>query len=479
MKYSNLLKSSLGTFAARVAMSISVFLGTFVIASMAGASVLGMYSLFIAVVTLIELFTDMGIDEASKKRMSEGRNQGELFTAALTARLTIFVIVAVGILTFETQILSYIGSEEALPFLFLVPLTIVLYRTVESGLYGERKVARAGFLEVVFSTGRLVIWVALLLIGYGLFGILVGVGIGYVLAALIGLTMLSIRPAIPSVAEFKSLYEFAKYSWAGSIRETSWLWTDTLVLGLFVAPAFVGIYELSWQISGVLFFVASAISSTLFPNISSLAARGEYAEIRMILEEALVYTGILAIPGLVGGIIFAEQLLGVFGEEFVLGSLVLGVLILARVFHSYEVVFGKVINALDRPDLMFRVDTIFVALNVVLNVIAISVVGWIGAAFATVGAMVLRTMLTYRYLSMTLSFSFPTRDIALEVIAALVMGMVLWPFATADVSVLDLILLVGLGACIYLVVVLVLVRRVRSRTFDLADTVLTIIDQRT
>lgn len=460
-------------------MSIAVFFGTFVIASMAGASVLGIYSLFIAVVTLIELLTDMGINEASKKRMSEGTNQGELFTAALTARLAIFVVVAVGILAFETRILSYIGSREALPFLFFVPLTIILYRTAESGLYGERKVGRAGFLEVVFSTGRLVIWIVLLLLGYGLFGILVGVGIGYALATLAGLTMLSIRPAIPSIAAFKSLYEFAKYSWAGSIRETSWLWTDTLVLGLFVAPAFVGIYELSWQISGVLFFAASAISSTLFPNISSLAVRGEYAEIRTILEEALVYTGILAIPGLIGGIIFAEQLLGVFGEEFALGSLVLGILILARVFHSYEVVFGKIINALDRPDLMFRVDTVFIALNVVLNVVAISVVGWVGAAFATVSAMILRTMLTYRYLRMTMNFSFPIRDIALEVIAALVMGAVLWPFATAAVSVLDLLLFIGLGACVYIMTVLVLVRRVRSRTFDLVNAVLTIIDQRT
>lgn len=479
MNYLSIVRSSVGTFATRVGMSISVFLGTFVIASMAGASVLGMYSLFIAVVTLIELVTNAGIDEASKKRMSEGSKQGELFTAALTARLAIFIVVALGILAFETQILNYIGSEEVLPFVFLVPLTIILYQVVESGLYGERKIGRAGFLEFVSSTGQLLVWIVVLALGYGLFGILVGVGVGYALATLVGLTILSIKPAIPSLEQFKSLYEFAKYSWVGSIRETSWLWTDTLVLGLFVAPTFVGIYELSWQISGVLFFVASAISATLFANISSLAAKGMYAEIRIILEESLVYTGILAIPGLVGGVIFAEQILGVFGEEFLAGSLVVGILILSRVFHSYEVVFGKVINALDRPDLLFRVDTIFIFLNVVLNVIAISAIGWIGAAFATSGAMILRTMLTYRYLRMTITFSFPTKTIGLETIAALIMGAVLWPFANATVSVVELTLLVTLGALVYLVAVFVLIRRVRSKTLSLASTAITAIGQRT
>ena len=475
MSQSTIVRSSFGTFLARVATSVSVFLAVFYLAT-TGASVLGVYSLFIAVVEVVGLVTDAGLSAAAKKRISEGVERDEFFTAALLTRLGIFVAVAAVLVGFRGEITAYIGHEFAVPFLLLCSLTYLVQSTLYESLSGEKRVARAGLLGFVSNGGRLVAWIPLLALDYGVFGILVGVWLGQVLAVVVGVAMLSLRLRRPARRHFESLFRFAKYSWMGALQETSWIWTDTLILGVFVAPALVGVYELSWQITGVLFFVASAISSALFPSISELAARNDYDRVTDLLERSLVYVGIMSIPGFVGGIIFAEPILAMFGDEYRVGATVVVVLLLARAFHSYEVVFGEALNALDRPDLMFRTNLVFLVLLISLNVVGITLFGWVGAAFATTAAMVVRTALSFYFIRSILAFTVPTREIGFEVLAALFMGACLWvltPDATLGIP--TTILLVGTGAAIYALTVLALIERVRVEASGLVSNVRTLL----
>ena len=46
-----------------------------------------------------------------------------------------------------------------------------------------------------------------------------------------------------------------------------------------------------------------------------------------LLEDALAYTGLFAITGLIGGVILGDRLLRIYGEEFVEGTAALAVLI--------------------------------------------------------------------------------------------------------------------------------------------------------
>jgi O-antigen/teichoic acid export membrane protein len=467
MNYTKILHSSLGTFVTRIGLSVAIFLGVFYLALATGPLVLGIYSLFVAVIRVLDLLTNVGIVEAAQKRISEGTERDEFFTAALLVRLGLFVPVVIVVFVYRQQITSYVGHEMAVPFLLAGSFGYLVRRTIESGLTGEKKVARAGLIQFVFAAGQLVSWVVLISLGYGLFGVLLGYVIGQVLAIGTGLALFTLQLKRPSAQRFWSLFQFAKYSWVEGTTTASWVWTDTLILGLFVAPTLVGIYELSWKITGVLFLLASAISSTLFANISELSVRGEFEQITDLLERSLVYTGIMAIPGLIGGIIFAEPILAAFGEKYRIGAMIVVVLILARVFHSYEVVFGRVINALDRPDLRFRTNTVFIVLNIVLNIIAIATIGWIGAAFATTAAMILKTGLTYHYIRSILTFTVPVKEILMEVLSALIMGGCLWllmPASTVFLPILETVLFISLGGIIYAISLLVLVDRIRIAT---------------
>jgi O-antigen/teichoic acid export membrane protein len=280
----------------------------------------------------------------------------------------------------------------------------------------------------------------------------------------VGGWFLTVRPRLPERRHFESLFRFGRYSWLGALRERAWVWLDTLVLGLFVSAEHVGVYELGWRLSAAFFLVSSALSSTLFANVDRLLREQGSDAVSRTVEESLVYTGVVAIPGLVGALVVAEPLLATFGPAYAEGGLVLVVLILARLAHSYEVVFAKVINALDRPDLTFRADVTFVALNIVGNVVAIAAFGWVGAAVASAVSMGVRTVLSYSYLRSLVVLSVPVREVALEALAAVLMGATLLSLVHGDtLGGLELAVTIAGGGVLYAGLLLAFVGRIRTQ----------------
>lgn len=465
---SRLVKSSLGSFAAQSGFSLVEFAGTVLVATIGGPSVLGTYVLFVAVYHASVLLSNLGLWEASIKRIAEGESKGEFLAASFLTRGALLVPVALFVVLFRGRIVEYVGEPMAVPFLLATVFAVVFAETVSAGLHGEQLVATSSATQFVGSVGKLAIWVVLLTAGYGVAGLLVGLLAGKLLELLVGVRFLSIRPREPSGRHFRSLFQFSRYSWLSSLRKRAWIWTDTIVLGFFVTSGLIGVYELSWRISAAFFLVSMAVSSVLFANVDRLARQDGPDAVTSAVRESLVYTGIFAIPGVVGGIVMARSVLGIFGSEYVIGYPVFVVLLLARLSHSYENVFGKVVDALDRPDLMFRANAVFIVLNVAGNVVAIATFGWVGAAVATAVSMGVRTLMAYRYLASLIDLQVPSREILLEVLAATVMGVVLlWVTRDGPLNTVQTGLAVAGGAALYGALVLALIGRVRTRVRSL------------
>ncbi|MFB6183520.1 MAG: lipopolysaccharide biosynthesis protein [Haloarculaceae archaeon] len=461
---SRLLKSFAGSFVARSGLSLVEFLGVLYVATAAGPSVLGTYVLFRVVFVVVSMVLDFGTREATIKRIAEGDDRGAYLSASLFTKAGLLVPVAVAVVTFRGPLAGYVGSPLVVPFVLVLAVLEVVVETIYAGLHGQQRVGRAELSLFVRVAGKVAVWLVVLPLGYGLYGLLVGVVVGRVLQLLVGVRLLSIRPRIPDRRHFRRLFRFGRYSWLGTVRERAWIWTDTLFLGLFVTSEVVGVYELGWQLSAAFFLVASAISSTLFANVDRLLDREGSDAVRRVVEVSLVYTGVAAIPGVAGALVVGRSLLSAVGPEYAVGYVALVVLVVARLAHCYEVVFEKVVNALDRPDLIFRVDLAFVGLNVVGNLLAIAAVGWVGAAVATTVAMVVRTVMAYRYLDALVDVPIPGREIAMEVLAAAVMAVVLFGLTRGrSLTPVETVAVVGGGGLVYVATLLALDGRIRLR----------------
>jgi O-antigen/teichoic acid export membrane protein len=465
---SRIKRTTVVHFSSQVLVSVSGFVATFVIARYLGSDVLGQYALVVAI-TIWFMFPVRAVSAAVTKRMSEGADPSAFLGAGM-ATVALLVPVLVGIVLLGAGFLrGYVGARISHLIAVLIAASAG-FQIAKDGLDGQKKVGVSGGALATNRVVRTVLQAGIVLLGYGLGGIIAGHIVGLVTAAGLALLFYDVRPTIPSRHHFRSLYEYARYSWLGPLKARSFGWMDTIVLGFFVAPSRIGIYEVAWNLASVLILVSVSIRMTLFPEISDLSAEDRYSEIHEMIEDGILFTGIFAIPGFVGSTVLGPRVLAIYRPEFSRGATILLVLILARFVAAYGTQFLNVIDGIDRPDITFRINALFIVTNLSLNVVLVAAFGWYGAAVATgVSATVLVATSYVAVRQLIGAPRIPGIGIGKELMASLVMGGILLavrPFVPSGHYVT--VALVLFGAVVYGIVLLVLSRKIRDKVLEIA-----------
>jgi O-antigen/teichoic acid export membrane protein len=454
-------------FASQVLVSVSGFLATFAIARLLGSGVLGKYALVTALVTWFS-FPVAAVGSATTKRMSEGDEPGGYLGAGLVVTAVV-VPVLVGVVVVGRSFFSgYVGAPVTGLLAGLIVVTAA-FKLVKNGLNGQKKVGISGISTAAHRVFRTIFQVALILLGFQLGGIIAGHIAGLVVATAVALYFYDVTPVLPDRGQLESLFEYGRYSWLGTLQSQSFGWMDTIVLGFFVGPSLIGIYEVAWNLASVLILVSLSISTTLFPEISDLGSEDRYEEIHEFIGDSLLFTGVFAIPGLVGAAVVGPRVLAIYRPEFSRGAGILTLLVLARFVAGYGTQFLTVVNGIDRPDVTFRINAAFIVTNLVLNVVLVATIGWYGAAVAT--GLSATFILAASYVAVRRLIgppSVPYVGIGKEVAAAGLMGAVLrllGPFVPQDHYLT--VLLVGLGAAVYVGVLLAISGRIRGKLMEL------------
>ncbi|SIR63994.1 flippase [Natronorubrum thiooxidans] len=455
-------QASLVVFLSKLLASALGFIGTLYFARELGAEVLGLYALVMTVVGWLILAGELGVGQATTKRISEGDEQGAYLSAALVWVAGFAIVLSSAVIVGQPLLESYITEFDQYVALSVVWFVVVIlfvklfYKMVFRTLKGERKVHIAGLLDPVKIGGQSLFQIGLVVAGYGLLGMLVGYAIGGILVGLVGLYWVTVRPALPSKRHFRSLFDYAKFSWLGSLKSRTFNEVDILLLGVFVQSALVGVYAIAWSLAKFLELFGGAISSTMFPEISHTSSQESKQATAGLIEDSLAFTGLIAIPGFVGGTILAERLLRIYGPEFVQGAAVLALLIFATLLYSYQKQLMNGLNGIDRPDLAFRINAVFIVLNAGLNVVLIPQFGIEGAAFASVVSVTVALAFAYVTLRQLIEFHTPLGEIGRQVAAALVMGAVVFGLletiettAVVQHNVAIVLFLAGAGAGLY------------------------------
>lgn len=468
-------KTTLVHFGSQVVVSIAGFVATFAVIRLLGPAALGIYAPAVALVFWLHV-PAMAVSDAVKKRLSENAAPGH-FATGLLLNGSFALVAALAVFGAGEFVAGFVGA----PVVGLVALLLVAnvcLITIIGALNGRKQVASAGGLrafERILRTGG---QIGLMVGGYGVTSLFLG-HVGSLVAALaVGAGLLGTSVGRPSVGRVWSLLRYARYSWLGTLRTRAFAWMDTLVLSGFVGigtagPAvtrdLIGTYEVAWSLASVLALVSISVQSTLFPELSDLGTDGDYDRIHHFLNEALVFTGVFTIPGLFGAAVLGDRVLRIYGPALQKGTVVLLVLVGARLIAAFGAQLLSVINALDRPDVSFRINGGFVVGNFTLNLVLVWQFGWLGAAVATAASATLLVGLGYRALTTLIGRpDVPTVEIGREFVAAAIMaGAVLLLRPHVPKNHYLTVALVGVGAALYVVVLLVLSARVRKKAVGL------------
>jgi len=447
----SLIKSAGKLFAANVIRSLLGFVGIILFARILGATELGFYFLFQALLGMCAIPADFGINSALKKRVSEGNERNEYLTSAILLKFITICVVSGIILLFENEVNNYIGAPLAVYLIFGL-FTQQYSQLMINTLHGELRVGETASIELVEQF----IW-----LGFGIFLILEGygvVGLVYAFLAAQGIKFLiawwrsNTQFGIPRRKHFTSVFDYSKFSVISSIGGYAYSWVDILIIGFFLTASHVGAYEIAWRISGLVLLFSRSVGKTVFPQISEWSNDDFNQKIRRLVPKATTATLVISIPAFFGTLLFSTEILEIFfGQEYLLASTALVILMFEKIPQSVHKIWGYSLQAIDRPDLAAAATTISLATNVILNLLFVPMFGLTGAACATALSFVLNTSLHGYYLSRSVPLTLEYEKIAWCVLASIGMTSILFSIqGTANISSeFTLIGIVTVGALIY------------------------------
>jgi O-antigen/teichoic acid export membrane protein len=443
------------------------FLGTIYFARTLGPDLIGTFSLGVSVVVWGSVF-DLGIGISAVKRISEGNRQSRFLTSVLFLYFVITAAYCLGLILNRGLINRYAGADVAVLIIYLF-VAKMAYMGLSVIIKGLNAVHIKNWIDLIEQLVRIGGQAILVTLGFSFIGLFAGYLVSIAFGVLCALYYISTRKYVsfdlPTRLEFQNLFSFAKYSWLSRVKSQTVSWMDVLVLGFFSTQGIVGVYQIAWTVSKTFDLLPKAISSNMFPEASKLAETDD-DQIQALLEESLVYAGYIAIPGTIGAALLGRRILAIYGPEFQSGVPVLLVLSVAVFIRSYEQQFITVIDSIDRPDITFRINIVFVANSIALNIILIWKYGSIGAATATLMSTMVSFSLAWYYTSQIVDVRIPFSEVGKQILAAILMGFVVVGLNRSSlfIGLFELIILVGTGAMVYLAATVVISKTVRMKS---------------
>ncbi|HII05870.1 MAG TPA: oligosaccharide flippase family protein [Methanotrichaceae archaeon] len=434
-----------------------------------GAEILGIYFIYIATFNLIIMFMDVGLSSGTIKRISEGRDTSEFFTASFLIYSATSIICIIILYILRHHINDYIGAEVW--YFLVLSLFLMRYTTlIRSTLFGEKKTGISYIINLAEQIVKIIFQVLLVAFGYQLYGLIGGFCIALFVNIPLGLKFIDVKLKRPSLDHVKSIFAYSKYAFGVGINEYLYQSMDILVIGLLLPKFYSGIYGASWSFSGAAVLGTIAISSTLFPYISEWSANGQIDHIKNAFSEALTYSLILAIPIFAGVLVFSKDLLYfAYGETFSMAWITLIVLTGARLIETVQMITRGALAGMNRPDLVLKITCVTIPLNLIGNFVLVYTIGMIGAAIATLVTIIVSLKLSLKYAEGTVPISIPWNEIKDESISALVMISVI--FVGLHFAPVNSFAILGAytisGAAIYFTTLLAINEKIRGKMTSL------------
>jgi O-antigen/teichoic acid export membrane protein len=164
---------------------------------------------------------------------------------------------------------------------------------------------------------------------------------------------------------------------------------DILMLGSMVGVESVGIYTVILGVTKLTVFVHQASNSVLGPAIATLYAEGKIKQLEKMVRQSML--GVFLVSLIIGGImmLFGNQILMIFGREFLPGRTAMNILIIGSIFTSFTGAVGLLLNMTGHQNDTAIAVGVSAILNVILNYILIPKWGINGAATATTTSLIL------------------------------------------------------------------------------------------
>lgn len=382
------------------------------VARQIGAENYGLYTLGVSAVTLASLITVAGLDRGLMRyaSISRGKGQGSalryLSLLALAIGGVVSVSVAMVFWFFPQLVLSLLHWTDKEELLILLPIfgivvpSMTLTGIAIAGTQAFRTMRyRALVTNIIQPLTKLVI--ALLLIfafGMDLMAPVLGFVIAQVLGAFLALFFLArLARTVPRRVQREQGLERKLLSFSAPLLLTNVVSylngrTELFVLGIFLAADMAGIYNAAARLAGLGLIVLTAFNAIFSPVISDLHNRSEFERLSTLFKLVTRWMLAAAMPIFLAQMLFAPQIMSLFGPEFAEGAQALQVLSIGQIFNIATGGVGVMLIMSGYSHIAFLNSMVTVVVALALDFWLVPRYGLLGAAIAGAAVIILANL---------------------------------------------------------------------------------------
>ena len=411
-----LLKRIVGVGAVRGAAAFFAFIFNVLVARELGAAQAGQFFLVFSLVSALSVIVRMGMDNVLLRIFSLSWGKGDI-GAANGIALQIFSYVL--LFSLAVTALFYIGSGVLSNDIFSDPS---LQRVIEVFIVGVPLLALSWLIGTVFQAmGLNAVQVSIqslflplfmsILIFFGDYSLQVLVGIwisGAAILLLISFGLVSSR--VPWFQEKRyiragEIYREAVPMWWMQSLKMVQMWGVPLFLGVFVASQEFAWFHAANRLTMLVGIILLVVSNVLAPKFSQLYDQGDMPGLARLAQHSVRYLLLLSVPVIILAVIYAEELLLLFGEDFTAGAGIFRILIIGQIVNVLTGSVGYLLMMTKHGKRVSQTATINVIILLVLGSLFIPDYGLTAAAYVLVISMSLTNLLNVVWVKRELGFN--------------------------------------------------------------------------
>lgn len=263
----------------------------FLIAKFLGPDNYGTFSLAITFLFLFQQLTSLGLEQSLpyfiQKYLGQSRN---LLKKYFRVRVLITLLGAIIFYFLADFIAGYYNNPPIAHYLRLIALFIPFFILMNASyqiFQGFNDLKQSMKVDVVFSTTKFLA-LALILLGFGVAGSIIGYGISYIITTVFAYLIICHR-FLKRGREFKKVKSFARY--AGTtfmVGVFTFLANYLINLYLGFNPSELGFFDSANKVGLFVSLVPVALSTSLLPSITSKSKKKIKAIVNRLLKYYLV-----------------------------------------------------------------------------------------------------------------------------------------------------------------------------------------------
>jgi len=424
----------------------------------------GILNLGMAIMLFSYLFVDLGIGYSAVYFIPKKINEAK-FLRLLAKWRAIATIIVSGLLIMLSDVISNFYHVSELSWILkLFALALVFYSIdflVQSIIQGYQRFKLFMISDVALGLTKY-LPIILVLFGLGIFGATLGFVVTYGISALIttllfyGFIRVSKEGSAPNTNAIKN---YAMFGFLIFVFYTLYNFATNLIVGYFLPADAVGFFTISWQAGNYsILAVPVAIGAVLWPVLSEMHFKKE--DLNESFRRITKYMFYISTPAAIGLIVLSERTISfIFGAEYVYAAPLLSIMGLGFLLQGCSAGIDNLVLGIGKPKLMTYKNGIQAALNVILCIILIPVLGLIGTGISFVIVSIIGAILINYWALKEYGFRYPFKALIKSLFAALIMALTL-KFFYNDLRFIPLIII---GAIVYFALLILL------RGFDRKD----------